>query len=100
MYIRGSRKQFWSRIFPDLGEMACAKPKAIKKYEPRGVHWCAMLCNSAECSFYGGWGGTGGRVNCCLRLRRESITLLLAPHQSSPLFHTNHPDHLQDEEEE
>ena len=43
MYIRGLRKQFWSRIFPDLGEMACAKPKAIKKYELGEVHWSAIL---------------------------------------------------------
>ena len=58
--------------------------------------------NVSQWSFYGGWGGTGGRVNCCRRQRGESITQLLAPPPSlASFFHPNHHgDHLKDDAED
>ena len=52
---------------------------------------CIMLkccnvvqCNVSQWSFYGGWGGTGGRVNCCRGQRRVHNTAIC----SSPFIAT------------
>ena len=89
----GLGNQVWSRTFPNLEEMACAKPKAIKVEAAKStvsntlacdVHYFALLQYSAM-EFYAGWGGTGGRVNCCRGQRRVHNTATCSsPFKATP----------------